>query len=114
LVDDPGRPNAAELGMGERGEDEVAQLRQPRAAVPLVDQRRRGEGEGGPRRIGRAEVAGEVEDRLLVEAIETARRRRQQLGRADEPRQLVLGLVAEVHPPGDAAYEVRGVVDVGR
>ena len=114
LLDGVRRRAPGELGMRQGVLHEVLELLDalPLQRLELVGgQREQVEGTG---LAGRAEVHGQLQDRLLRQRVRPARRRPQQSCVGHEPRDRLLAGSAEVEPQRDATGDGHRVLAVGR
>ena len=108
-LDEVAGVEAREVGLLERGEDEIVQLVEAGPVPRLEPAEGEGEQVQGPGAFGPVEVRGEREHPLLVEAVDPLGGGAQQARVAHQQRDLLLGGGPEVEPSCQPAGEVDGL-----
>ncbi len=107
-LDEVARVKAREVGLLERGEDEVVQLVEAGPVPRLEPAQGQGEQVQGPDTLGPVEVGGEREHPLLVEAVDPLGGGAQQARVAHQQRDLLLGGGPQVEAAREPPCEVDG------
>ena len=105
-LDEVAGVEARQVGLLERGEDEIVQLVEAGPVPRLEPAESEGEQVQGPGAFRTVEVGGEREHALLVEAVDPLGGGAEQARVAHEQRDLLLGGRPQVEPPRQAAGEV--------